>query len=87
MRSPHSEDDLEIKGPSYLYMIVSSFFIEPTAIDAMHPVYLGVVRQMPFLWCTHLDIVKLAFGEKATLVSIVAISKSLMCMKPPHFLH
>ncbi|KAE8741568.1 hypothetical protein FOCC_FOCC012905 [Frankliniella occidentalis] len=35
-----------IKGPTYLFYMLSSFFLSSTAVDVMHCVYLGICRQI-----------------------------------------
>ncbi|KAK3907389.1 Mitochondrial group I intron splicing factor CCM1 [Frankliniella fusca] len=62
-----------IKGPTYLFYMVWSFFLTSTAVDVMHCVYLGICRQIFQLYLSS-EYIKLVFGEN---VDKKSLTKSL----------
>ncbi|XP_026289147.1 uncharacterized protein LOC113214096 isoform X2 [Frankliniella occidentalis] len=75
-----------VKGPTYLYWMVRSFFLLSTAVDVMHCIYLGVCRQIFHLWFST-EYFKLVFGEKAEKKVLLDVLSAMFCsFKAPHYL-
>ena len=82
-----SEPQFGIKGPSYLFYMVWSFFLTSTALEAMHCLYLGVCRQLFYLWLSP-DFIKKVFGENIEKKELMNILSKLFCdLRPPHYLN
>lgn len=75
-----------VQGPTYLLKIVWTCFLTSTAIDVMHNVYLGVCRQLFFLWFSA-PFIKEVFGETVDRKPLLEKLSAVLCdMKAPHYL-
>ncbi|KAK3932572.1 PDZ domain-containing protein MAGIX [Frankliniella fusca] len=70
-----------IKGPTYLSYMLDNMFLA-TAVDSMHCVYLGVMRQMLNIWTD-----KANQGKEYSLLSkMKQVNDRILGIEPPHFL-
>ncbi|KAE8743168.1 hypothetical protein FOCC_FOCC011261 [Frankliniella occidentalis] len=75
-----------VKGPTYLFKIVWNFFLVSTAVDIMHNVYLGVCRQIFFVWFSS-DFIKQVFGENAEKKRLLETQSEILCkIQVPHYM-
>ncbi|KAE8737297.1 hypothetical protein FOCC_FOCC017241 [Frankliniella occidentalis] len=74
-----------IKGPTYLFYMLWSFFLSSTAFDVMHCVYLGICRQIFTLYLSS-EHIKQVFGANAERKALLATLSELFCsFNPPHY--
>ena len=75
-----------IKGPTYLFWMCWSFFMQSTAVDVMHCVYLGVCRQLFNLWFSS-EYFKHVFGENTEKKKMLQVLSKIFCgFRAPHCL-